>query len=203
MGTRPCGDRGMTRIAMRHLFETVDAALDDRTNEHTECIHRVRGLYHAIAQRSRSIHSTLMRCLIVERTPYLGPQPGTRPSRYRPRSMKVRNQAAAALADVDECAYCGRTAPTDPKKLRRFWHMEHVVPLYWGGADDLDNIVKACKQCNMEKGTKFWIPEFNTRYASGRRHRSLSPWATAQLSAFHHWQEEEYSKGDYATDDVD
>lgn len=43
----------------------------------------------------------------------------------------------------EECAYCGR-------KEELQW--EHVIPLACGGPDTIDNLVRACRTCNQEKG---------------------------------------------------
>ena len=43
------------------------------------------------------------------------------------------------------CPYCGKA-----KKLE----LEHIIPLYKGGAHDVENVTVACKSCNSEKGAK-------------------------------------------------
>ena len=44
------------------------------------------------------------------------------------------------------CAYCGRGDVV--------LNHDHVVPLSRGGANDIMNIVPACRSCNSKKGTK-------------------------------------------------
>ena len=49
----------------------------------------------------------------------------------------------------EKCAYCGC-------ELTGEWHADHVVPIYRerediGGADTLENIYPACKDCNRHK----------------------------------------------------
>lgn len=44
------------------------------------------------------------------------------------------------------CAYCGEVA--DP------FHVDHVVPISRGGTSSKRNLVLACEQCNLSKGTK-------------------------------------------------
>jgi 5-methylcytosine-specific restriction endonuclease McrA len=43
------------------------------------------------------------------------------------------------------CAYCGATGDL---------HIEHVVPISFGGTHVLSNIVPACKSCNFNKASK-------------------------------------------------
>ena len=35
-------------------------------------------------------------------------------------------------------------------------HLDHVIPKSRGGADDIDNRIALCGNCNMEKGRKAW-----------------------------------------------
>jgi 5-methylcytosine-specific restriction endonuclease McrA len=44
------------------------------------------------------------------------------------------------------CAYCGTTV----ERLA----IEHIIPKARGGADGLDNLTLACRQCNSRKGVK-------------------------------------------------
>ena len=45
------------------------------------------------------------------------------------------------------CAYCGR--PLEYKDMQ----VDHVIPLYNGGRDELDNMLPACRSCNHYKAT--------------------------------------------------
>lgn len=51
------------------------------------------------------------------------------------------------------CAYCGEQKP-----LTR----DHVIPIYFGGSDNIDNIVPACRSCNSSKRT-LSVDEFIAR----------------------------------------
>jgi 5-methylcytosine-specific restriction endonuclease McrA len=46
------------------------------------------------------------------------------------------------------CAYCD--TPLTPDNT----HIEHIQPLSKGGAHSIDNVVLACKNCNLSKGAK-------------------------------------------------
>ena len=51
--------------------------------------------------------------------------------------------------DNFRCRYCGRSAQEDGVKL----HVDHVIPLSLGGADNDDqNLVTSCGECNIGKG---------------------------------------------------
>lgn len=48
--------------------------------------------------------------------------------------------------DGEICAYCAsRSGP---------FHVDHIMPRIRGGADALDNLVVACRRCNLSKGVK-------------------------------------------------
>ena len=55
------------------------------------------------------------------------------------------------------CAYCGlKTRLVKGKYKTRIRHLDatrdHVIPLKRGGADNMSNLVMACKRCNELKG---------------------------------------------------
>lgn len=54
----------------------------------------------------------------------------------------------------DPCLYCG--APAE--------HVDHFIPLSRGGTHDLDNLVAACKACNLSKGAKLPDVEWKGRF---------------------------------------
>jgi 5-methylcytosine-specific restriction endonuclease McrA len=50
--------------------------------------------------------------------------------------------------DGFKCRYCGRGA-----KQEVVLHVDHVQPRSAGGTDDIDNLVTACQECNIGKGS--------------------------------------------------
>lgn len=54
------------------------------------------------------------------------------------------------------CAYCGAAVALEP---------DHIVPVAAGGSGDIDNIVPACRACNMRKNAKPMIVFLATRVA--------------------------------------
>jgi len=49
-----------------------------------------------------------------------------------------------------KCAYCGVKFTLDNIPIK-----DHVIPISKSGTNSKDNIVPACKECNMEKGDKY------------------------------------------------
>ena len=47
------------------------------------------------------------------------------------------------------CKYCGRRL----NPFREF-SVDHVIPVSKGGGDDIDNLVPACRSCNISKGDR-------------------------------------------------
>ncbi len=46
------------------------------------------------------------------------------------------------------CARCGRAVAPDKRTI------DHFVPKYHGGTDDIDNLVPLCKACNKAKASR-------------------------------------------------
>lgn len=45
------------------------------------------------------------------------------------------------------CAYCGKEIAYKDMQV------DHVNPRYYGGSDDIDNLMPSCRACNFRKGT--------------------------------------------------
>ena len=56
--------------------------------------------------------------------------------------------------DGFRCCYCGRPGSTPGVVL----HVDHVVPVTAGGATNEDNLLTACEECNLGKGTWAVVP---------------------------------------------
>lgn len=52
------------------------------------------------------------------------------------------------LRDRYRCQYCGKEFPPN------FLTLDHVVPTSQGGKTEWDNVVTACKTCNIKKGNR-------------------------------------------------
>ena len=50
-----------------------------------------------------------------------------------------------------ECFYCDNRIQL---KKRKSYHIEHRIPIYYGGTNDFSNLVLACPECNRAKGTQ-------------------------------------------------
>ena len=74
-------------------------------------------------------------------------------------------------ANGARCHYCNRTGHLDMGPDERAWWIDHMKPIARGGPDTEDNLVLACKRCNLAKGVQpyeqfrafargaFWIPD--------------------------------------------
>jgi len=61
---------------------------------------------------------------------------------------RVREQVLKR--DNNVCGWCGGEGAT---------HVDHIVPWSKGGGDGMDNLVAACRSCNLSKGARdatFW-----------------------------------------------
>lgn len=73
-------------------------------------------------------------------------KPAQRRSRASSEWQAIRLQIAARDGLV--CHYC--SAAVKPSSFT----VDHIVPVYKGGSDDLSNLVACCRRCNSKKGTK-------------------------------------------------
>ncbi len=71
----------------------------------------------------------------------------------QPRDEWAHTRRAVLVRDGDRCRFrrwwgwgptCGRPAE----------HVDHVVPVAWGGSSDASNLRAACAKCNLAKGSR-------------------------------------------------
>jgi 5-methylcytosine-specific restriction endonuclease McrA len=85
--------------------------------------------------------------------------------------------------DAHQCQYCGKRPP-----LREL-NIDHVVPRSRGGDDSWENLVTACRACNLRKGWRT-PEEANMRLA---RHPFRPKWTmTAQILLGSGWKFKEW-----------
>ena len=76
---------------------------------------------------------------------------------YRCRYCGVRYVDRRTSEPVASCPYDGPSWAS-----RQRWvgllHVDHVIPRCKGGTDDPDNLVTACRTCNLEKYDYIWEP---------------------------------------------
>lgn len=70
-------------------------------------------------------------------------------------------------AQDSRCAYCHETFIANEDGVP-IYHIEHIVPLFRGGTNDISNISLACPLCNLSKGTKL-LSEWSGPPAKRRR----------------------------------
>jgi 5-methylcytosine-specific restriction endonuclease McrA len=62
------------------------------------------------------------------------------------------------MLDMEKkCVYCGSDDNIQ---------LDHIIPLSKGGPDTIDNLVYACKQCNLSKGNKSLIDWYGKDYSN-------------------------------------
>ena len=73
---------------------------------------------------------------------------------YARNRYKILNEQRERLG-FNQCEYCGR-APLQSfnDKRRSFLTIDHVIPKYEGGSDELSNLKVCCIDCNHKKGSK-------------------------------------------------
>lgn len=85
----------------------------------------------------------------------------------RPREKAKRKSLRSVRGRVFEksngkCAYCDSQLIESGN-----WHVDHVVPISRGGADEIENMVAACHRCNTKKSDKP-ASEFRSQQSNGK-----------------------------------
>ncbi|MEU5069413.1 HNH endonuclease signature motif containing protein [Streptomyces virginiae] len=127
------------------LYERRDSP--PTTDEIHAFVADLSGAQSEAIRRLRSIRD----CFVVQRT-----QTG-RIHRYRllgwkadaPDAMRgaLSRATRARILAPQRCAQCGRTPLGDEVKL----HVDHKIPISWGGENDDDNLQPLCEECNLGK----------------------------------------------------
>lgn len=65
-----------------------------------------------------------------------------------PRSLVRLSRRNVMLRDEHRCQYCGKTPSV------RDLNIDHVFPRSRGGPDSWENLVTACRSCNLHKGNR-------------------------------------------------
>lgn len=63
--------------------------------------------------------------------------------------MNPATRAAVRERAGHRCEYCRLHQEDSPLAVL---HVEHIIPRFHGGSDDLDNLALACIDCNLHKG---------------------------------------------------
>lgn len=89
-------------------------------------------------------------------------------------SISKRQRFEVFKRDTFRCQYCGRQPPAV------VLHVDHIIPSSKGGTDEYDNLVTACKDCNLGKSNRT-LSELPKSLATNLEERRE---AAAQLAAF-------------------
>lgn len=65
-----------------------------------------------------------------------------------PKALVRLTRRNLMFRDGHQCQYCGKTPPV------RDLNIDHVMPRSRGGADTWENLVTACRVCNLRKGRR-------------------------------------------------
>ena len=68
---------------------------------------------------------------------------------YNIDNLSPRDRFDILHRDKSTCQYCGRKAPE--VKL----HIDHRTPTSKGGTNNTDNLITACRECNLGKGNRY------------------------------------------------
>jgi 5-methylcytosine-specific restriction endonuclease McrA len=110
---------------------------------------------------------------LSENYAYYSSQANKQSGGVRHKRQKLKNSSYEPIYDTlkcfkFQCAYCGR-----PNLTNETTHQDHVVPLNVGGANSSENMLPACNDCNLSKGTK---SVFQFLIGIETRDGSLPPW---------------------------
>jgi hypothetical protein len=83
------------------------------------------------------------------------------------KSLRFGKKKIQMLREIQSntCAYC------DQNLLN--YHIDHVIPLSFGGTNNIGNLVLACPPCNLKAGSKVF-PSFIAKRSFIRRARGIS-----------------------------
>jgi hypothetical protein len=74
------------------------------------------------------------------------------PKMMRSRTIGVNIRIEIFKRDKYTCQYCGWKNGT--QKGDRVLHIDHKIPVYFGGTNNINNLVTACYRCNISKNNK-------------------------------------------------
>lgn len=58
------------------------------------------------------------------------------------------------------CAHCGKTVPGEKKTI------DHVIPQFYDGGDDIRNLMPLCYKCNQDRASGNIVPQTYYKYAN-------------------------------------
>lgn len=80
------------------------------------------------------------------------PNHGKKTKNLRNRYIDVKKRLAVFERDIYTCQYCGWKNGTN--KGDRVLHIDHRIPVYFGGTNKINNLTTACYKCNTSKNNK-------------------------------------------------
>ncbi len=96
---------------------------------------------HLASDGNRFVHTPTFQLMVPEVIMLLGFH------KMPPRTVKF-NRRNIYLRDNYTCQYCGRRPPREDLTI------DHIIPRSRGGRSTWDNVVLACLECNVRKGSR-------------------------------------------------
>ena len=96
-----------------------------------------------------------------------------------PTNRTVPYLAKAILRNVTVCSYCWKQGDLLLGPDGHSWSIDHVIPLYMGGFENLSNIVKCCQTCRAWKGRHIVAPHPETSWAAATPEIGHELWMNA------------------------
>jgi 5-methylcytosine-specific restriction endonuclease McrA len=59
--------------------------------------------------------------------------------------------------DGPKCIWCGQDTALINKGNNLFATLEHLIPVSWGGTDEVRNLAISCRDCNIKKADKIGV----------------------------------------------
>jgi endogenous inhibitor of DNA gyrase (YacG/DUF329 family) len=92
---------------------------------------------------------------------------------YHKQKIKSTSEFSIFERDDFRCVYCGKSSIEHNVEL----HVDHIYPLVFDGIAEIDNLITACKSCNVSKNARILSDEVMKRLIDVlfKRNNSLSP----------------------------
>src|SRR5436190_24370619 len=87
--------------------------------------------------------------------------------------MNPATRAAVRERAGNRCEYCQLHQEDSPLAPL---HIEHIVPRFHGGSDELDNLALACVDCNLRKGPNLTGIDPDTKQVTELFHPRRQQW---------------------------
>lgn len=88
--------------------------------------------------------------------------------------MNEKTKASVRERAGHRCEYCRLHQDDSPLAAL---HIEHIIPKFHGGSDEIDNLALACIDCNLHKGPNLTGIDPETNFITELFHPRRNQWA--------------------------